>query len=78
MYSLIKHSSQIVGNGYSYRLHFGDDHMSLEETKQVTQALQLTSAFRGNCLLSDEETEVQEMMGMGNGLPGMPGSQVET
>lgn len=52
--------------------------MSLEETKQVTQALQLTSAFRGNCLLSDEETEVQEMMGMGNGLPGMPGSQVET
>lgn len=39
--------------------------MSLEETKQGTQVLQLTSEFRGNCLLSDEESEVQEMMGNG-------------
>lgn len=39
--------------------------MSLEETKEGTHILQLTSEFRGNFLLSDEEREVQEMMGNG-------------
>lgn len=57
MYPFTKYSSQTERNWYGR--HFGDDPLSLEETKQVTQVIQLSSTFRGGCLLlSDEETQV--------------------